>query len=135
MFNTHTQVRFYRRATTDAQWLTTPRWAFYPNCSVPAAAGKPSTAPVKVTTLPNGLKVASQDQGGANTSLAVHVKAGSRYEAVPGSAHVLESLAFKATSSRSAAKVQRDVEDIGASVAAKTGREAFVFSGACHCRC
>jgi hypothetical protein len=110
--------------------LSTLARPFPPTCSVPAVAGKPTVAPVKVTTLANGLKVASQDAGGATASLAVHLKAGSRYEAVPGTAAVLEQMAFKSSAARSTAKTARDVEDIGATVSAKAGREVLVYSGA-----
>lgn len=51
------------------------------------------------------------------------VKAGSRFESVPGTSHLLEQVAFRSTQKRSAAKIQRDVEDYGAVVAAKAGRE------------
>lgn len=54
-------------------------------------------------------------------SVGVFVKAGSRYEAVAGTSHLLQSLALGATQARSAAKVARDVEDMGARLSAHNG--------------
>lgn len=42
-----------------------------------------------------GIKVASRDDGGPTTNLAVVVRGGSRYETAPGVAHALEKFAFK----------------------------------------
>lgn len=49
--------------------------------------------------------------------------------AVPGTNQVLETLAYASTVKRSAAKIARDVEDLGASVGAKAGREVFSYTG------
>lgn len=97
---------------------------------VPKATPAPaSSTGVEVSTLSNGLRVASQDNGNATASVAVYFKAGSRYEAAPGTAHVLEHVAFNATQKRSTLKFQRDVEDLGAVVASRAGREVFSYAG------
>jgi predicted Zn-dependent peptidase len=54
----------------------------------------------------------------------VYIKAGSRYEAVPGTAHALEFLAFRSTQQRSTIRLLRDMENAGASLAAVAGRES-----------
>lgn len=51
------------------------------------------------------------------------MKAGSRHDSRPGMSAALQRVAFAATQQRSAIKLARDLEDIGATVAAKTGRE------------
>lgn len=56
-------------------------------------------------------------------SVGVYGKAGSRYETVPGTAYALEQLAFKTTQQRSTIKLARDMENAGAVVSAKAGRE------------
>jgi predicted Zn-dependent peptidase len=56
--------------------------------------------------------------------MGLYVKAGSRYETVAGTAHVLEHLAYNSTQNRSTLKFARDVEDVGAVVAGKASREA-----------
>ena len=71
----------------------------------------------------------SHDNGGGVASVALHVLAGSRDEVAPGTAFVLEGTAYNATQKRSALKFQRDVEDLGGSVASSAGRETFVYSG------
>lgn len=43
----------------------------------------------------NGIKVASRDQPGAVSTLALVTKAGTRYEPVPGLAEALQRYAFK----------------------------------------
>lgn len=45
-----------------------------------------------------GIKVASRDDGGPTTNLAIVVRGGSRYESAPGVAHGLEKFAFKVCS-------------------------------------
>ena len=100
--------------------------------SVPAPSGKHAARSAQqTTTLTNGLRVVTQDTGAGVASVALHVKAGSRYEATPGTAFVLEGTAYNATQKRSAIKFQRDVEDLGATVGSSAGRETFVYSGEC----
>mmetsp|Transcript_37040 Transcript_37040/g.59981 ORF Transcript_37040/g.59981 Transcript_37040/m.59981 type:complete len:504 (+) Transcript_37040:31-1542(+) len=84
----------------------------------------------KVTTLPNGVRVASQDTYGHLTTLSVYVDAGSRYEtsANNGVSHLLEQLAFKSTPERSAFKLVREVEYLGGAVAAQASREQMVYT-------
>lgn len=96
-------------------------------------ATRPTAAPagnVQVSKTANGIWIASADRGGAAASVGVFVKAGSRYEAVPGTSHLLQSLALGSTHVRSAAKVARDVEDMGARLSAHNGREVFAYKGA-----
>lgn len=45
-----------------------------------------------------GIKVASRDDGGPTTNLAIVIRGGSRYESAPGVAHGLEKFAFKVCS-------------------------------------
>ena len=49
----------------------------------------------KVTTLENGLKVASSDLSTPATSLGLYVATGSKYETVPGTAHMMQHMAFR----------------------------------------
>lgn len=57
-----------------------------------AASPKPSYEPTTIA----GVKVASRDDNGPTTRLAVVAKAGTRYEPLPGLAVGLEEFAFKA---------------------------------------
>ena len=63
---------------------------------------KPATVSVntpetRVTTLPNGFRVASEDSGLSTCTVGLWIDAGSRYEtsANNGTAHFLEHMAFK----------------------------------------
>lgn len=58
---------------------------------------KSSTGLSKVTTLPNGVRVASENTPGHFSAVGVYVDAGSRYEsaATRGVSHILDRLAFK----------------------------------------
>ena len=56
-----------------------------------------SDSDIKVTTLENGLRVASENTGAHTCTVGLYISAGSRYEtsANNGCAHFLEQLAFK----------------------------------------
>lgn len=106
------------------------RSSFFLLCSVPAITGKKAAAAdVQVSKLANGLTFASVDRNGAAASVGVYAKAGSRYEALPGTAAMLQQAAFFTTQKRSTAKLYRDIEDMGASVSASNGREVFAYNG------
>jgi len=83
----------------------------------------------QATTLSNGLRVVSSDSGNGVASIALTFKAGSRFDVVPGTSHVAESLAFAATQHRSALKLHRDAEEIGATLKATGSREALAWTG------
>jgi predicted Zn-dependent peptidase len=97
---------------------------------LPQTRPKPAApAVVSQSKLSNGIRVVSIDNGGAVADVGIFVQAGSRHESVPGTAHVLEHLAFAGTQKRSAAKLQHDADSIGATLASAAGREVFAFSG------
>ena len=104
----------------------------FPN--LPASTSQPvSSLPApetKMTTLANGLRVASEETYGQNTSLGLFVDTGSRYETAAnnGVSHLLERLAFKSTDSRSELKFVRDIEDMGGNMGAACAREQFAYS-------
>lgn len=89
--------------------------------------------PTKVTTLDNGLRVASEDSGAATATVGLWIDAGSRYESSKnnGVAHFLEHMAFKGTSKRSQVELELAVENMGAHLNAYTSREQTVFYAKC----
>ena len=91
-------------------------------------------APTQITTLANGLRVASQKTFGDVATVGVWIDAGSRYEsaATNGTAHFLEHLAFKGTKRRSRLQLEREIEDIGAHLNAYTSREQTVYFAKVH---
>ena len=87
--------------------------------------------PTKITTLSNGLRVATEKCSSGSAVVGVWIDAGTRYENenVNGAAHFLEHLIFKGTSSRSQREIEVGVENIGAHLNAYTSREQTVYYG------
>ena len=85
---------------------------------------------VELTTLPNGLRVVSERMDGLeSTSLGVWVNVGARAEteAQNGISHMLEHMAFKGTTSRSALDIAEEIEDVGGHLNAYTSREQTAY--------
>lgn len=84
----------------------------------------------RVTSLPNGLRVASETTPYAETAtVGVWIDAGSRYETDKnnGAAHFLEHMAFKGTKSRSVRELEVEIEDMGGHLNAYTSREMTCY--------
>ena len=70
----------------------------------------------QITTLPNGLRVATRLMPGLHsTALGIWVNAGGRNERPEqnGIAHFLEHMAFKGTATRTALQIAEAIEDVG----------------------
>lgn len=83
-----------------------------------------------LTVLDNGLRVISETMPRLETAcLGVWVDVGARYEAaeVNGVAHLLEHMAFKGTTRRSARAIAEEIENVGGSMNAYTSREHTAF--------
>ncbi|CAK0746042.1 hypothetical protein CVIRNUC_001663 [Coccomyxa viridis] len=79
-----------------------------------------------VTTLPNGMRVASETTPFAETAtVGVWIDAGSRYETPDnnGAAHFLEHMAFKGTKNRKMKQLEEEIENMGGHLNAYTSRE------------
>ncbi|KAG8901940.1 hypothetical protein FRB99_004995 [Tulasnella sp. 403] len=84
----------------------------------------------QVSTLPNGLTVATETHPHAQTAtVGVWIDAGSRAEtdATNGTAHFLEHMAFKGTNRRTQHALELEVENLGAHLNAYTSREQTVY--------
>ncbi|KAK9149388.1 hypothetical protein Scep_008145 [Stephania cephalantha] len=97
----------------------------------------------KITTLPNGLKIASEtspndekfgflrllEQNPA-ASIGLYVDCGSNHESPVsfGASHLLERMAFKTTLNRSHLRIVREVEAIGGNVMASASREQMGYT-------
>ena len=84
----------------------------------------------KTTTLPSGLRIASETTTGSETAtVGVWIDAGSRYENASnnGSAHFLEHMAFKGTSKRKQQELEVEIENMGGHLNAYTSREQTVY--------
>merc|ERR1712188_300807 len=86
-------------------------------------------ASTEVSTLSNGLRVASENTGGETATVGVWIDAGSSFEtdADNGSAHFLEHMAFKGTNKRSQYQLEKEIEDLGGHLNAYTSREQTVY--------
>ncbi|HUB62988.1 MAG TPA: pitrilysin family protein [Methylocella sp.] len=85
---------------------------------------------VEITTLPSGLKIATQRMAHLETaSLGVFVGAGSRHERTNehGLSHLLEHMAFKGTRRRSAREIAEEIETAGGDLNAATSTEHTAY--------
>lgn len=85
---------------------------------------------IKVTTLPNGLRVATDSMPHVETtSLGVWVGVGTRNERaeVNGVAHLVEHMVFKGTPSRTAFDISEQIEAVGGHMNAYTTREHTAY--------
>lgn len=85
---------------------------------------------VEITTLPSGLRIATQKMAHLETaSLGVFVGAGSRHERTNenGLSHLLEHMAFKGTRRRSARDIAEEIETAGGDLNAATSTEHTAY--------
>ncbi|KAL1489442.1 hypothetical protein ABEB36_014336 [Hypothenemus hampei] len=89
--------------------------------------------PTKVTTLNNGIRVATEDWGSQTATVGIWIDAGSRYENAKnnGVAHFMEHMAFKGTGKRTQSQLELEIEDLGAQLNAYTSREQTVYYSKC----
>jgi len=87
----------------------------------------------KVTTLDNGIRVATEESFGETASVGVWINTGSVYENASnnGVAHFLEHMIFKGTQSRTRQGIELEVENMGAKLNAYTSREQTAFYSNC----
>ncbi|AIB11298.1 peptidase M16 [Azospirillum argentinense] len=85
---------------------------------------------IRVTTLPNGLRVATDTMPGVQSvSLGCWVGVGTRNESasVNGVAHLVEHMLFKGTERRSAFRISEEIENVGGQLNAYTTREQTAY--------
>lgn len=87
-----------------------------------------------LTTLDNGLRVASEPMPGTHTAaIAIAVKVGARYEVIGGNqnegglSHLLEHMAFKGTTKMNAKQIAEAFDMMGGHVNAYTSHEHTVY--------
>jgi len=83
----------------------------------------------QISTLPNGIRVATEAGSGDSATVGVWIDAGSRYEdqKTNGVAHFLEHLTFKGTKKRSRVDLESQMENMGGHLNAYTSRESTVY--------
>jgi len=90
-------------------------------------------APTQITTLANGLRVATKESFGEVASVGVYIDAGTRSETAEtaGSSYLMEQLALSGTEKRPKAKLDTEVESMGATLRMNVGREQTAYSMSC----
>ncbi|KAI6368287.1 hypothetical protein MCOR25_004694 [Pyricularia grisea] len=85
-----------------------------------------------VTTLPNGIRVASEALPGAFSGVGVYIDAGSRYENdyLRGASHIMDRLAFKSTQKHTADEMLEAVEHLGGNIQCASSRESMMYQAA-----
>ncbi|XP_013772662.1 mitochondrial-processing peptidase subunit beta-like [Limulus polyphemus] len=116
-----TLLRFAKPGTKYVRFQHTARPAF-----AQTLLNVPET---RVTTLTNGLRVATEDSGIPTCTVGLWIDTGSRYETDKnnGVAHFLEHMSFKGTSKRSQTDLELEIENMGAHLNAYTSREQTVY--------
>ncbi|KAJ4990067.1 mitochondrial-processing peptidase subunit alpha [Stagonosporopsis vannaccii] len=85
-----------------------------------------------ITTLPNGIRVATEALPGHFSGIGVYVDAGSRYEndALRGVSHIVDRLAFKSTRHTSGDRMAEKMESLGGNIQCASSREALMYQSA-----
>lgn len=86
--------------------------------------------PVRLTTLPSGLRVVTEDLAHLQSAaIGVWIDVGARYEtaAQNGLSHLLEHMLFKGTQRRSARAIAEEIEAVGGHLNAYTSRDHTTF--------
>ena len=86
----------------------------------------------RITTLPNGLRVASEALPGSFSAVGVYLEGGSRWEDsnLRGVSHIMDRLAYKSTSNRTADEMLEKVEAMGGNIQCASSRESMMYQAA-----
>ncbi|CAL6313704.1 unnamed protein product [Bathycoccus prasinos] len=102
-----------------------------PNVIIPESPIYPKEAPkTLVTTLSNGATIASENTPGATMAVGLYLESGSKYEQpyMSGASHMLERMAFKATTNRTNFRITKEAEVMSASLLAAASREQMSYT-------
>ncbi|KAF2873524.1 mitochondrial-processing peptidase-like protein subunit alpha [Massariosphaeria phaeospora] len=83
----------------------------------------------QITTLPNGIRVATEALPGNFSGIGVYVDAGSRFEndALRGVSHIADRLAFKSTKSTTGDAMIEKLESLGGNIQCASSRESLMY--------
>src|SRR3974390_447421 len=87
---------------------------------------------IRTTTLPNGARIITEVVHEVySASIGVWIDVGSEDEDLKtnGVSHYLSHMLFKGTEKRNAHKIAQEIEDVGGSLGAATGKENTCFYG------
>lgn len=85
-----------------------------------------------ITTLPNGVRVATESLPGAFSGVGVYIEAGSRFEdeSLRGVSHIVDRLAFKSTTEKTGDQMLEALEKLGGNIQCASSREALMYQSA-----
>ncbi|KDR85708.1 hypothetical protein GALMADRAFT_109103 [Galerina marginata CBS 339.88] len=88
-----------------------------------------SHPPTQITTLPNKIRVATENTPGHFSSVGLYIDGGSRYESphTSGASHFLDRMAFKTTSTRSDEQMASDIHSLGGQIICSSSRESIMY--------
>ncbi|CAL5871147.1 uncharacterized protein PFLUO_LOCUS5393 [Penicillium psychrofluorescens] len=86
----------------------------------------------QITTLPNGIRVATESLPGPFAGVGVYVDAGSRYEdaSLRGVSHIMDRLAFKSSNSHTGDQMLEILESLGGNIQCASSRESLMYQSA-----
>ncbi|KAF8203944.1 Metalloenzyme, LuxS/M16 peptidase-like protein [Pholiota molesta] len=84
---------------------------------------------VDITTLPNKIRVATENTPGHFSTVGLYIDAGSRYETpmTSGVSHFLDRMAFKSTSTRTDEQMASDIHSLGGQIMCSSSRESIMY--------
>ncbi|KAK6075412.1 mitochondrial-processing peptidase subunit alpha [Seiridium cupressi] len=85
-----------------------------------------------ISTLPNGVRVASEALPGSFSGVGVYIESGSRFENsyLSGISHIVDRLAFGSTNKRTGEQMQETVESLGGNIQCVSSRESMMYQAA-----
>jgi processing peptidase subunit alpha len=86
----------------------------------------------QISTLSNGVRVATEALPGHFSGIGVYVDAGSRYENeyLRGVSHIMDRLAFKSTIKRTSDEMLEALESLGGNIQCASSRESLMYQSA-----
>ncbi|CZS99258.1 probable mitochondrial-processing peptidase subunit alpha [Rhynchosporium graminicola] len=86
----------------------------------------------QISTLPNGIRVATEALPGHFSGVGVFIDAGSRYENgyLRGVSHIMDRLAFKSTKNRTSDEMLESLESLGGNIHCASSRESLMYQSA-----
>ncbi len=86
----------------------------------------------QISTLPNGVRVATEALPGHFSGIGVYIDAGSRYENeyLRGVSHIMDRLAFKSTEKRTNDEMLEALESLGGNIQCASSRESLMYQSA-----
>lgn len=118
--------------TPSTTTATTRRTFATVRSQTPNHTPKDPTERDAITTLSNGIRVASEDLPDAFSGVGIYIDAGSRYEndSLRGVSHIMDRLAFKSTTDRTADEMLEMVENLGGNIQCASSRESMMYQAA-----